>query len=78
MMIQWTGSNLKDVINFTGKSERFNEWFPTWEHFEKHVKNEANTIKIIKPEGNEVAFVGDWIAKDSMGINHVIPSLDDD
>lgn len=73
-MIKWTGKNLKEVIEFTGKSERFYEWFPTWEDFETHVKNDGNTIKIIKSERNEIASIGDWIYKDANGENHVMPS----
>lgn len=36
-MIQWTGKNLKEVIDFTGKSPRFEEWFKSWEEFETYV-----------------------------------------
>ncbi|MEZ8293451.1 hypothetical protein AB6D11_06310 [Vibrio splendidus] len=75
-MIQWTGTNLHELIEFTGKSERFDEWFPTWSDFEQHVKDQGDTFKIIKPEGNETAYIGDWIGKDANGYNHVIPNPD--
>lgn len=70
-MIQWTGKNLKEVLEFTGKSDRFDEWFPTFADFESHVKKEGDTFKIIKPKGSETAFVGDWIYKNNYGINCV-------
>lgn len=70
-MIQWTGKNLKELIAFTGKSDRFDEWFPTWDDFEKHIANDGNRFKIIKPEGNAVALVGDWIYTDTKGQNQV-------
>lgn len=71
-MIQWNGNNLHDVIEFTGKSERFNEWFATWDDYVAHVKSEGNIFKLIKPEGGELAKVGDWIFKDENGLNHVL------
>lgn len=73
-MIQWTGKNLEELIEFTGRSDKFDEWFPTWSDFERHVKDEGDTFKIIKPEGNEIAFIGDWVCKDTEGVNHVIPN----
>ncbi|ENI4488712.1 hypothetical protein ABXZ88_004622 [Vibrio fluvialis] len=74
-MIMWTGTNLKDVIAFTGKSPRFDEWFSSWESFEDHVKREGNTIKLIKSTGNEVARVGDWLYRDQEGQKHVLSSV---
>lgn len=71
-MMMWTGDNLKDLTEFTGKALCFDEWFPTWEAFEKHVKCEGNTFKLIKPSGNEIAKVGDWIVCDQQGQMHVL------
>lgn len=65
--IQWTGENLIELIDFTGKSERFNEWFPTWDDYVKHVKSEDHTFKIITPEGSMLASVGDYITKNKDG-----------
>jgi hypothetical protein len=74
-MIMWTGENLKDVVDFTGKSERFGEWFSTWESFERHVKSEGNTFKLIKSSGNEIARVGDWLYRDQQGQNQVLKRI---
>lgn len=71
-MMMWTGDNLKDLTEFTGKAPCFDGWFPTWEAFEKHVKSEGNTFKLIKPSGNEIAEVGDWIVCDQQGQKHVL------
>ena len=65
--IQWTGENLEELINFTGKAERFDEWFPTWGDYEKHVKSEGHTFKVITLEGSMTALVGDYIIKGVQG-----------
>jgi hypothetical protein len=65
--IQWTGDNLKEVISFTGRSEKFHQWFPTWEDYENHVKEEGFTFKVITLEGNMIAHVGDYIIKGVKG-----------
>ncbi|CAM0076263.1 hypothetical protein VPHK391_0073 [Vibrio phage K391] len=65
--IQWTGENLEELINFTGKSDGFDEWFPTWDDYEKHVANEEYTFKVIALEGSMTAHVGDYIIKGVQG-----------
>lgn len=40
--IQWTGKNLKEVIDFTGKSARFDEWFKSWDEYETYVHSHGN------------------------------------
>ena len=65
--IQWTGENLEELIAFTGKSDRFDEWFPSWSDYEKHVKSEGYTFKVITLEGNMTAHVGDYIIKGVQG-----------
>lgn len=65
--IQWNGDNLKELIAFTGKSDRFDEWFSSWEDYEKHVGSEGYVFKIIAPEGSMTAYVGDYIIKGVQG-----------
>lgn len=64
--IKYTGDNLKEVINFTGKHPRFSEWFKSWEDYENHVKNDNMIFKILTLEGTHNAQVGDWIIR---GVN---------
>ena len=45
-MIQWTGENLKEVIDFTGKYPRFDEWFKSWEEYENYVHSHSNIFKL--------------------------------
>ncbi len=45
-MIQWTGSNLQEVINFTGKSPKFGEWFKSWDEFESYVHSHGDILKL--------------------------------
>ena len=44
--VLWTGKNLEEVIEFTGKSRKFNEWFKSWEEYEKYVHEHDDIIKL--------------------------------
>lgn len=60
--VQWTGSNLRELISFTGKAPRFDEWFPSFEAYEEHVKHDGNTFKLyVRGMPTQVANVGDYI-----------------
>lgn len=65
--IQWTGENLKEVIQFTGKHPRFNEWFSCWEDYERHVQHDGRRFKIFTLEGAMTADPGDWIIRGVKG-----------
>ena len=72
-MIQWTGKNLKEVIDFTGKSPKFNEWFKSWDEFESYVHSHGDIIKLFGEDGSYYEVpVGAWIIKTPDGYN--IPS----
>ena len=69
-MIQWTGDNLKELVHFTGKSPKFEEWFKTWEDFENYVHTHNNIFKIFNEDGSHVEVpVGAWIIKTPDGYN---------
>ena len=57
--IQWTGDNLKEVIEFTGLHPSARKW--TWEEFEEVVKKKG--LKIFTLEGVEKPRIGDYIIK---------------
>ncbi len=61
--IEWTGKNLKEIINFTGLHESANDW--EWDHFENVVKSEG--LKIFTLEGSYKATIGDMIIKGVAG-----------
>ena len=61
--VQWTGSNLRDVIALTGLHPSAKRW--TWDEYEKVVENEG--LKIFTLEGVMSASVGDWIIKGVQG-----------
>jgi hypothetical protein len=61
--IQWTGNNLKEVIDFSGLHDSAKKW--TWEEYEEVVKNEG--LKIFTLEGKMNADVNDWIIKGVKG-----------
>ena len=73
-MIQWTGSNLKEVIDFTGKSPRFGEWFNSWEEYENYVHTHNDILKLFCKDGSYYEVpVGSWIVKTPDGYN--LPSV---
>lgn len=57
--IQWTGDNLREIIDFTGLHESARSW--TWEHYVEVVK--ADGLKIFTKEGPLKAAIGDYIVK---------------
>jgi hypothetical protein len=61
--IQWTGDNLREIIEFTGRHESAKDW--TWEHFEEVVR--VGGLKIFTLEGSHKATVGDWIIRGVKG-----------
>ena len=73
-MIQWTGKNLKEVIDFTGKSPRFGEWFKSWEDFENYVHSHDDILKLFCEDGSHYEVpVGAWIVKTPDG--YFVPSV---
>lgn len=73
-MIQWTGSNLQKVIDFTGKSPRFGEWFNSWEEYESYVHSHGDILKLFSEDGSHFEVpVGAWIVKTPDGYN--VPSV---
>lgn len=64
--IQWTGDNLKEVLDFTGKHPKWGEWFSDFAAYAAHVKSDGNVFKILTLEGTMKALPGDWIIR---GVN---------
>lgn len=60
--IQWSGNNLKEIIDFTGLHASAKEWVDKgWQHYEEVVK--INGLKIFTEEGPLSATVGDYIVR---------------
>lgn len=57
--VEWTGDNLKEVIDFIGLHPSAKKW--TWEEYEAVVKKDG--LKIFTLEGNHMAAIGDFIIK---------------
>lgn len=73
-MIQWTGNNLKEVIDFTGKSPRFGEWFKSWGEYENYVHTHNDILKLFCEDGGHYEVpIGAWIVKTPDG--HNVPSI---
>lgn len=64
--VQWTGSNLKEVLSFTGKHPKWGDWFSCFEEYEKCVNDSGGIFKILTLEGTHNASPGDWIIR---GVN---------
>ena len=62
-VIQWTGKNLREVIDFTGQHPSAQQW--TWEEYERQVEEKG--LKIFTLEGPMMASVGDYIIKGVKG-----------
>jgi hypothetical protein len=63
--IQWTGKNLKEVIDLIGLHPSAKKW--TWKEYEKVVQTDG--LKIFREFGySEFVSIGDWITKNSIGI----------
>lgn len=61
--VQWTGGNLREVIDFTGLHPSAEKW--NWDEFEAVV--EELGLKIFTSEGTMMASIGDWIIKGIKG-----------
>ena len=61
--VQWTGGNLKEIIDFTGLDKSAEKW--SWSEFEKVVSTEG--LKIFTLEGPLNASIGDWIIRGISG-----------
>lgn len=65
--IQWTGDNLRAVIDFIGLRPRWHEWFRSWGDYAAHVQSDRSVVKIITLEGTMEASPGDWIIRGVKG-----------
>ncbi len=65
--VQWTGDNLAEVLDFTGKHPKWNEWFENWKAYEAYVKANGDIFKILTLEGTMKASPGDWIIRGVKG-----------
>lgn len=71
--IQWNGDNLKNVLGFTGKYHRFDEWFKSFEDFESYVKSHDNIFKLWVSDNLCYRVpVGAWLVKCPDG--KIVPS----
>ena len=61
--MQWTGNNLREIIDFSGLHPSANKW--TWDQYENVVSKKG--LKIFTLEGDHLADVGDWIIKGVAG-----------
>ncbi len=65
--IQYDGDNLAEVLAFTGKHPRWDEWFSSFDQYQNHVRKDGCRFKILTLEGTMIAVPGDWIIKGVKG-----------
>lgn len=69
-MVQWTGNNLKELIDFTGKDKDFDKWFKSQEEYEEYVRKHDYIFKLFNNDGSHYEVpVGAWIVKTPDGNN---------
>ena len=65
--IQWTGDNLKEVLDFTDKAPNFDDWFDSFEEYEEYVKKHDNMFKLFylgeRSSTTVKVKVGHWIVR---------------
>jgi hypothetical protein len=61
--IRWSGTNLREVIDFTGLHPSAEQW--TWEEYAEVVRTKG--LKIFTEEGPMKASVGDYIIRGVKG-----------
>jgi len=65
--IQYTGENLREVLDFTGRHPDFEKWFEGFDDYQQHVEKNDNIFKIFTLEGVMEATPGDWIIRGVKG-----------
>jgi hypothetical protein len=65
--LQYTGDNLEEMLNFTGKHPKFDQWFKSLEDYQMHVLNDRMIFKVFTLEGVMEASIGDYIIKGVKG-----------
>lgn len=61
--IQYTGGNLMDVLEFTGRNLMFGEWFPNPGDFERYVAAHGGIFKIFHDGWHWECAPGTWIVR---------------
>jgi len=70
--IQWTGTNLPEVLQFTGKHPKWDKWFKDFNEYEEFVRKDRNVFKIITNHGTVEAVPGDWVLRSPSGEHYPI------
>lgn len=65
--ILYTGENLMEVLDFTGRHPKWDEWFKSWDEYEARVRADDGVFKILTLEGTMEATPGDWIIRGVKG-----------
>lgn len=65
--IRYTGDNLQEILDFTGKHPSWYVWFKDFEHYQREVTKDRGIFKIMTLEGALEASIGDYIIRGVQG-----------
>ena len=64
---KWTGDNLKEVLDLTGKAPNFDDWFDSFEEYEEYVRRHDNVFKLFYLSEHSTTTVkvkvGHWVVR---------------
>lgn len=69
--VEYTGDNLEEVLNFTGKHPSWEQWFTSFDEYKKHVEADGNIFKVISPMVTKYAVPGDFVVRDHKNVIHI-------
>lgn len=70
--VEYTGDNLEEVLNFTGKHPNWEQWFTNFDEYKKHVEADGNIFKVISPMMTKHTVPGDFVVRDAIdGTIHI-------
>lgn len=64
--VQYTGDNLQEVLEFTGKHPAWNKWFKSFDDYKTYVEQHDNIFKVLSIydiRDSQKAYPSNWIAK---------------
>lgn len=66
--MKYTGDNLLEVLTFTGRHPKFNEWFKSDLEYTEFVRKDGNAFKIIGGSlGSQRVEPGMWVLRNENG-----------
>jgi hypothetical protein len=65
--MQYTGDNLRDVIDFAQAREVWEKWFRSFDEYAARITREGGTFYLGDTNSGSHVSVGHWVIKDALG-----------